>query len=388
MASRTEGPPHPVAEMRSGFLPGRVVHLHPTRLCNMACLHCYSESSPQQKTALDPIVLCEALQILRAEGYQAVSLSGGEPLVYPDLRTVVERSRAMGFRVTMISNGLLVTDRAADLLSLLDGIAISFDGLAVSHNAMRGRADAFDRAASGLKRLADWGLPAAAAISLTREAIADLPDLADHLVSLGARALQIRPVAAAGRARALTGPAVYHATDYVRLYLVVLALQEELPSGIRVSCDLAPANGLWQQRDAYASLLGGGATTPSEGLPLADLVNPLVITEAGVVKPIAYDFDGRFDIASLNRLSPDNVADYKRHRLHQLQMLVGEALAGLRGRTDLVDWFDHCTRRSHVAWPLAEVGTTCDDLNSCGSNRQLHLPALESAVADSSQSRD
>ena len=126
-----------MAATRSGFLPGRVVHVHPTRRCNMACLHCYSESGPRQRAALDPFVLCDALQLLRAEGYEEVSLSGGEPLVYADLRAVVERSRALGFRVTMVSNGLLVSDRTAELLSLLDGIAISFDGLAVSHNAMR-----------------------------------------------------------------------------------------------------------------------------------------------------------------------------------------------------------------------------------------------------------
>ena len=35
------------ASMRSGFLPDRIIHLHPTRLCNLACLHCYSESDPQ-----------------------------------------------------------------------------------------------------------------------------------------------------------------------------------------------------------------------------------------------------------------------------------------------------------------------------------------------------
>lgn len=32
-----------------------------------------------------------------------------------------------------------------------------------------------------------------------------------------------------------------------------------------------------------------------EDRPLAELVNPLVITETGLLKPIAYDFDGRFD---------------------------------------------------------------------------------------------
>ena len=72
--------------MRSGFLPDRIIHLHPTRLCNLACLHCYSESDPQQTAALDPAVVGDALEVLRAEGYAHVSLSGGEPLVYRPLR--------------------------------------------------------------------------------------------------------------------------------------------------------------------------------------------------------------------------------------------------------------------------------------------------------------
>ena len=39
--------------MRSGFLPARVVHVHPTRACNLACVHCYSDSSPAVRDALD-----------------------------------------------------------------------------------------------------------------------------------------------------------------------------------------------------------------------------------------------------------------------------------------------------------------------------------------------
>ena len=348
MGSATELRPADNAAGRSGFLPDRIIHLHPTRLCNLACLHCYSTSDPRHKTALDPILLSDALNVLRAEGYAVVSLSGGEPLVYRPLQAVVERSRELGFRVTMISNGLLATDRMAPVLSLLDGLAISFDGLAASHNTMRGRPDAFERASAALQRLADMGLPVGAAISLTREAIPELPDLADHLVSLGARTLQIRPVARAGRARSLAESTFHTASDHARLYLVVLALQQELPADVRVNCDLAPAQGLWQQRDAYAGLLGSCEGLPYESRPLADLVNPLVITETGSLKPIAYDFDDRFDVASVNALSPNHLRHYKRLHLPELQALVGGALAGLQDRHDLVDWFDHCTRLSEV----------------------------------------
>jgi len=336
--------------MRSGFLPDRIIHLHPTRLCNLACLHCYSESNPQQREALDPDVLCDALATLRAEGYTQVSLSGGEPLVYAPLRTVVERSRELGYRVTLISNGILATDRMDPVLEQLDGIAISFDGLEETHNAVRGRADAFKRACAALERLAAKGLPVAAAISVARDSIPELPDLAEHLVSLGARALQIRPIARAGRARTLAETTFYSATDRARLYLVTAALQQELADHARVHCDLAPTLGLWAQRDDYAGLLGScGATICLEDRPLADLINPLVITDTGTIKPIAYDFDSRYNVARLDDLSPQTLRDYKHSGLHALQSLIGGAVAGLRDTRDLVDWFDHCTRLSEIA---------------------------------------
>jgi pyruvate-formate lyase-activating enzyme len=334
--------------MRSGFLPDRIIHLHPTRLCNLACLHCYSESNPQQRAALDENVLCSALEVLRTEGYTQVSLSGGEPLVYAPLRAVVERARALGYRVTMISNGLLAIERMDPVLEQLDGIAISFDGLEATHNAVRGRPDAFRRACNAVERLAAKGLPVAAAISLARDSIPELPDLVEHLVGLGARALQVRPVARAGRARTLAEGTFYNAADRARLYLVVAALQQELPA-VRVHCDLAPTQGLWAQRDDYAGLLGSCGTVCMEDRPLADLINPLVITDAGIVKPIAYDFDARFDVASITDLSPETLRDYKLRGLPSLQALIGGAVAGLEESRDLVDWFDHCTRLSEVA---------------------------------------
>jgi hypothetical protein len=156
----------------------------------------------------------------------------------------------------------------------------------------------------------------------------------------------VRPVARAGRARDLASSSFYDASDRARLYLVVLALQMELPE-VRMHCDLAPAQGLWEQRDAYAGLLDD-----SEDLPLAELVNPLVITDTATLKPIAYDFDERFDVGSLEGLSREALREYKEERVDGLRALVGAALVGMADRNDLVDWFDHCARLSEAA-PLA-----------------------------------
>jgi pyruvate-formate lyase-activating enzyme len=330
---------------RSGFLPDRIIHLHPTRLCNLACLHCYSESGPDQRGGLDPAAIASALAVLRREGYAVVSLSGGEPLVYRGLREVVAAAKELGFRVTMITNGLLVGERNAPVLSELDGMAISFDGLAETHDAVRGRSGAFDRACAALRRLAESGKPVAAAISVTRDSIGDLPDLAYHLASLGARALQIRPVARAGRAKSMAPSVFGGAADRARLFVVAAALGQELAPDVRVHCDLAPAQGLWRERHAYAALLAscdGRTTAP----PLAELVNPLVITDGGCLKPIAYDFAEHFDVATLEGLTPEALQRYREAGVAGFRDLIGAALAGLEAQRELVDWFDFCARLS------------------------------------------
>jgi pyruvate-formate lyase-activating enzyme len=343
-------------QVRSGFLPDRIVHLHPTRLCNLACLHCYSESGPKEKTSLGLEELQCALLVLKAEGYTQISLSGGEPMVYAHLVPLIDFAHACGFRVTMITNGLFTNKKMDYVAARLDGIAISFDGLARTHNYLRGRADAFDRSCAALAKFAESDRPVSSAISLTRDAIPELPELADKLVALGARALQVRPVALAGRARTLTGLNNYTASDHARLFLVVSALREELGDGVRIHCDLAPALHLWHQREAYGALLASCSLDDSGDSakhPLSDLINPLIITETGAVKPIAYDFNPAFDVTSLDALSPETLDCYKRSELPQFQTLMGQALASLEMKNGFIDWFDYCTRLSEEKQSIA-----------------------------------
>jgi hypothetical protein len=185
------------------------------------------------------------------------------------------------------------------------------------------------------------------AISLGRDALPELPDLVEALLACGAGAFQIRPVARAGRAKGLPGSCFFSDADQARLVLVVNALRQELP-GVPMHCDLVPARALWRQREDYAALLASCDDSPAGQRPLADLVNPLVITDSGALKPIAYDFSSRLDIGTLQSLDDDALRCYKRGGLHALQALVGRALGQMAGHDGFVDWFDRCTRLSEA----------------------------------------
>ncbi len=341
--------PDPRMALRSGFLPDRIVHLHPTLTCNLACSHCYSTSGPRQRGSLDLRELSRVLPLLAAEGYQLISLSGGEPLLYPHLGQLVGLATEAGFRVSMITNGVFPRRRYEALLGRLDAIAVSFDGMEETHNAIRGQARAFRVACDTLAWLAAEGQPVAAAISVTRNAIPELPDLVEHLVALGAGAVQVRPVAMAGRARSMESEQFMTEADRSRLYLVVLALAQELEGQAHVHCDLAPARGLWRQHGDYAALLGDcereGAPAP---VPLSSLVNPLIITETGRLKPIAYDFHPDYDLGELRSASLAEFDQIRFQRVDKLRQLVGSALAALADRSGVIDWFDHLARLSEA----------------------------------------
>ncbi len=318
---------------RSGFLPDRTVHLHPLDLCNLACSHCYSASSPLKQTILPLEPLLAALPRLRAEGYEVISLSGGEPLLYPWLGELLAAAKAEGFRTAAITNGYRVTPRHRPVIEALDRIAISFDGLEARHNAMRGNAQAWARAVAGLRYLAGIGKPAAAAFTVTCETVAEVPEFIEFCAELGVRAVQLRPLVMAGRAtEAATGQALSEA-DAARLWLMAQTLQLAWAGEVAVHVDLAPAEALAADAGAWALALQG---KPDQRL--SDAVNPLVITPEGRLRPWTYDFPEEFDLGLLQDLAPARRI-WITGGLPRLRKLLARTLHAAGLEEGFLDWF-------------------------------------------------
>lgn len=318
---------------RSGFLPDRTVHLHPLDRCNLACSHCYSVSSPLKQTILPLEPLLSALPHLRAEGYEVLSLSGGEPLLYPWLGELLSAAKAEGFRTAAISNGFRVQPRHRALVEALDRIAISFDGLEARHNAMRGNDQAWARAVAGLRYLAEIGKPAAAAFTVTRDSLADVPDFIELCADLGVRAVQLRPLVMAGRAPDQARGLALSQADSARLWLMAQTLDLAWEGEVAVHVDLAPAEALAADRCAWSLALDGG-----EGQRLSDAVNPLVITPEGRLRPWTYDFPEEFDLGHLQDLAPERRV-WIACGLPRLRKLLSRTLHAAGLEEGMLDWF-------------------------------------------------
>ena len=318
---------------RSGFLPDRTVHLHPLDRCNLKCSHCYSSSSPHAWTILPPEPLIAALPRLRAEGYEVISLSGGEPLLYPWLGELLAAAKAEGFRTAAITNGFRVSARHRSVIEALDRIAISFDGLEARHNAMRRHPEAWSRALAGLRYLAEIGKPAAAAFTVTRETLEEVPEFIETCAGLGVRAVQLRPLVMAGRAREEASALALSEADTARLWLMAQTLQLAWDGEISVHVDLAPAEALAADACAWDLTLTGG---PDQRL--SDAVNPLVITPDGRLRPWTYDFPEEFDLGQLQDLAPARRI-WISLGLPRLRRLLAQSLQAAALEEGFLDWF-------------------------------------------------
>ena len=67
----------------------RDIQLHPSLRCNLRCAHCYSSSSPEATPALAIDSMATLLAEAAEEDFNAISVSGGEPLIYPALLLTV-----------------------------------------------------------------------------------------------------------------------------------------------------------------------------------------------------------------------------------------------------------------------------------------------------------
>jgi MoaA/NifB/PqqE/SkfB family radical SAM enzyme len=341
--------------MRSGFLPVRVVHVHPTRTCNLACAHCYSESSPAARGALGVDVLVDALGHLRGEGYENVSISGGEPLVYRGLDRLAAAAAHQGYRVHLITNGVLLSaTRLGTLRQHVDLIGVSLDGSEATHNQVRGRHDAFQNAVRALRLLADSGVPFGIVYGVSAHSLGDVPWAFELARELGARLLHLRPLAPEGRAQSMAGSWTLTHEDCTRLVVLTELLAGFGPNAPRVQVDLVAAEELGPAREQFELL----RAMPNV-MNLSDAVNPLVIDDEGRCLPFVYGIDPGFEVARIP--SAAGAAEFRPNpeRLDRITTLLQLAFREAeQPGAPYVDWFAHLARVSRRFDQVSEPSTT------------------------------
>src|SRR5262245_48191970 len=106
-----------------------LAHIIPTRKCNLACGYCneYDDFSPPVPAE----TMLRRIDLLAGLSTAIVTISGGEPLLHPQIEQIVSRIREHGMIAGMITNGYLLTPKKISALNDagLDHLQISIDNI-------------------------------------------------------------------------------------------------------------------------------------------------------------------------------------------------------------------------------------------------------------------
>ncbi len=173
---------HPTPAGQAHSPAGPVVIWNLVRRCNLNCVHCYSISADVDFPGeLSTAEVFAVMDDLKRAGVRVLILSGGEPLLRPDLFDIAARAKSMGFYTGLSTNGTLIDAPMSARIAAIgfDYVGISLDGLRETHDRFRRKQGAFDASLQGLRLCRDAGAKTGMRFTVTQDNAADLRALVE-----------------------------------------------------------------------------------------------------------------------------------------------------------------------------------------------------------------
>lgn len=155
-----------------------------TRTCNLRCVHCYSDSNAMQYPGeLTWEQMQTVVEDLAAYQIPSLLLSGGEPMIHPRFFDLVDLASSRGLKLTISTNGTLITPEKAALLKAANVayVGISLDGIGRIHDEFRRKEGAFDSAVRGFRNCHEVGQKTGLRLTLTRHNVENIGQILDFI---------------------------------------------------------------------------------------------------------------------------------------------------------------------------------------------------------------
>jgi heme b synthase len=217
----------------------RLVAWETTRNCNLSCVHCRASATlgPYDGELETPEGF-HLLDQIAEVGKPIVILTGGEPLLRPDIFDLARYGTRLGLRMVMAPNGTLIT---ADIASRLadagiQRLSISLDGAsAVTHDEFRKVPGAFDGALRGIAHIRRAGIPFQINTTVTQLNLDQIPKIQQLAVDLGAVAHHIFLLVPTGRGKYIVDQAIT-AEEYERTLNWFYDQRGKTPLELKATC--------------------------------------------------------------------------------------------------------------------------------------------------------
>ena len=178
-----------------------------TLRCNLNYRHCGSDcksvASQPDMPKEDFLRVLDSVAAHTNPNKVFVVITGGEPLMRPDLEACGREIYKKGFPWGIVTNGLAMTEKRLQSLvgAGMHTITVSLDGLEDEHNFMRGNPQSFKRAVEAIRIIsAEKRIKSDVVTCVNRRSIKNLDAIKELLVSLGVTGWRLFTIFPAGRA--------------------------------------------------------------------------------------------------------------------------------------------------------------------------------------------
>ena len=212
-----------------------------TRSCNLNCVHCRAAANCGHYPGELSTQKCfQLIDEIVAMSSPVIILTGGEPLLRPDIFDIAGYGTNEGLRMVMATNGTLVNPVTAKKMisSGIKRVSVSIDGKdAPSHDAFRQEKGAFDGAMAGIDAMKEAGMEFQINTTITKANLKQIKDILELAKKLGAAAHHIFLLVPTGRGREMADQAIT-AAEYEET--LMWFHQESLDCSIQLKATCAP----------------------------------------------------------------------------------------------------------------------------------------------------
>ena len=222
-----------------------------TRLCNLKCTHCYLPAGFVDTNEF-PSGYYRDTELTQSQCFRVIDeiaeinpnilliLTGGEPLLRPDILKISDYAARTGFLVVMGTNGVLLNDETVQRMSDhgVTGAGISLDAVdPVNHDKFRGMEGAWEGTMNGVEALKRANLDFLVQTSVTQWNYDEIPQIVDFAYELGAKVFNLYFLVRTGRGKTVMDitPA-----QYERMLSTLFELQAKYRGKMLVAAKCAP----------------------------------------------------------------------------------------------------------------------------------------------------
>jgi radical SAM protein with 4Fe4S-binding SPASM domain len=181
------------------------LHVELTTLCNLHCHFCYRQAGPHQsESRLPTSQLLNILGGLAEKGLRVVEITGGEPLLHPDLKSITDFCGNTFQLTSVLTNGTLINDAFVNsVLPIKNRIAFNVSlesNKAEEHDRRTGVTGSFARTINGIRQLSKHNFSLRVAMAVDANNWADVEPTLLLAKQLGATAFTYSAILPFGRA--------------------------------------------------------------------------------------------------------------------------------------------------------------------------------------------